>query len=93
MSTTLDVLVAPPRERNLTASLVRMMPWLAAALVLAVGVAIVDPLPVGVVHDDGMYAIGKWRIVALVVVAGFESRLHPGGAVCAARSQGVGQLG
>lgn len=57
MSTALDALVAPPRERALAASLVRLMPWLAAALVLAVGLAIVDPLPVGVVHDDGMYVV------------------------------------
>ncbi|MFL5613462.1 MAG: hypothetical protein ACJ796_07380 [Gemmatimonadaceae bacterium] len=57
MSTTLDALVAPQRERTLTASLVRLTPWLTAALVLAVGVAIIDPLPVGVVHDDGMYVV------------------------------------
>lgn len=57
MSATLDVLVAPPRERTLSASLVRALPWLVAALALAVGVAILDGLPVGVVHDDGMYVV------------------------------------
>ena len=37
--------------------LTRGAPWLAAAIVLAIGLAIVDRLPVGVVHDDGLYVI------------------------------------
>ena len=35
----------------------RVMPWLVGTLVVAVGVMLVDSLPVGVVHDDGMYVI------------------------------------
>ena len=35
----------------------RVMPWLVATMVIAVGVMLVDSLPVGVVHDDGMYVI------------------------------------
>jgi hypothetical protein len=57
MSTTLDRLVAPPREASLSLSIGRALPWLTAAMVLAVGVSIVDALPVGVVHDDGMYVV------------------------------------
>ena len=34
-----------------------LVPWIAAALVLAVGLMLVDGLPVGVAHDDGMYVI------------------------------------
>lgn len=35
----------------------RAAPWLAGAVVLAIGLAIVDRLPVGIVHDDGLYVI------------------------------------
>ncbi len=35
----------------------RAAPWLAGALVLAIGLAIVDQMPVGIVHDDGLYVI------------------------------------
>ena len=35
----------------------RVMPWLVGAMVLAAGSMLVDALPVGVVHDDGMYVI------------------------------------
>lgn len=60
MSTALELLVtkfAPPRERTSSASLLRALPWLVGALALSVSVAIVDSLPVGVVHDDGMYVV------------------------------------
>jgi hypothetical protein len=35
----------------------RVTPWIAGAVVLAIGLAIVDRLPVGIVHDDGLYVI------------------------------------
>jgi hypothetical protein len=60
MSTTLDG-VTPPhsaRGRLLSLAAERAMPWMAAAAIaLAVGISLVDTLPVGVVHDDGMYVL------------------------------------
>jgi hypothetical protein len=35
----------------------RAMPWIAGGIVLAVGLAIVNALPVGVAFDDGMYVV------------------------------------
>jgi len=57
VSTALDVLAAPARTRSWSLPLERAMPWIAGAIVLAVGIALVDALPVGVVHDDGMYVV------------------------------------
>lgn len=57
MSTAVDVITAPSSEREWSFSLDRTMPVLTALIVLAVGIAIIDGLPVGVVHDDGMYVV------------------------------------
>lgn len=52
-----EALLAPARARAIPLSFARWLPWLVAALALALGVAIMDGLPVGVVHDDGMYVV------------------------------------
>lgn len=57
MTTAVGALAAPPRERALAGAIVRHLPWIAAGIVLIVGALLVDALPVGVVHDDGMYVI------------------------------------
>jgi hypothetical protein len=48
-----------PRHASirLALSLRALAPWLAATVVLAVGLAIIEPFPVGVAHDDGLYVI------------------------------------
>lgn len=45
-----------PRREALS-RVAALAPWIAAALVLAVGLLLVNGLPVGVVHDDAMYVI------------------------------------
>ena len=57
MSTAVDVIAAPSAEREWSFSLEAMIPWITAFIVLAVGIALIDALPVGVVHDDGMYVV------------------------------------
>ncbi len=48
---------AAPAALRGGARIARLMPWMVAGLVLAVGLLLVDGLPVGTVHDDGMYVI------------------------------------
>jgi len=57
MSTAVDVIAAPSAEREWSFSLEATIPWITAFIVLAVGIALIDALPVGVVHDDGMYVV------------------------------------
>ena len=58
MSTAVDVIApSPSSDREWSFSLERTAPLFSALIVLAVGIALIDSLPVGVVHDDGMYVV------------------------------------
>ena len=55
--TSTPVVLDDALERSERIDVARIMPWLVGAMVLAAGSMLVDSLPVGVVHDDGMYVI------------------------------------
>ncbi len=52
------VQAAGATERStLIDALDRRLPWVMALVALAIGLSIIDSLPVGIMHDDGMYVI------------------------------------
>jgi hypothetical protein len=55
--TTTPLHIEATLDRSARFDATHLMPWLVGAMVLAAGMMLVDSLPVGVVHDDGMYVI------------------------------------
>ena len=55
--TSTPIHIETPLERTAGIDVTRLVPWVVGAVVLAVGLMLIDTLPVGVIHDDGMYVI------------------------------------